>query len=118
MGSEFVPCLVLEFTDHALERMQQRGFSHADVYLIVEYGVHTWRSKDRRVELADLPRHVPERLQNVVVVLDGCRDVVITVFRRDEPSPSSTRGRIERRGFTLGDALSDQMASEDENGDC
>ncbi len=92
----------LRFTDHARLRMSQRGFSEEDVRVIFETGRE---SRDGEQRLFELEVATPADLLEVVVVVDGSEDVVVTVYRRSPPPPRRLASRIERRGFTLADAV-------------
>jgi len=69
----------LRFTDHALERMEQRGLSKDDVRRVCTYG-----SKRRTGGKSDHTNGVSFQFRSVRVITNRKETVVITVVDKDQ----------------------------------
>lgn len=79
----------IKYTNHAFDRMTERDISRATVEAVVRCGVM------EREELTNVRRY---RLENMVVVLDGCT-VVTVYFDSDERKPGQwSPKKKQRRG--------------------
>lgn len=85
-----IPISDLIYSDHAQERMAERGFSREDVDNIKQYGkrehrhgaIHYWMQK-KRIPDERQADNTWSRLNGVRVVICTCDQCVITVYRED-----------------------------------
>lgn len=77
-------------TPHAIERMNQRAISMAEIAFVLEYGfvchsggvLHRFL---RRCDIPDRERRQWEYLSGMVIVLDNIGETVITAYKNRKP---------------------------------